>query len=307
VQRWLISSFVALLFAVPAVADTLTVPPIVTFDGKEPIEKDMADRLEGAVENGKLVVHPTDSQSGRKVAYTVSGDGTRVVAVDVSGNYQPDPGDESLLSGAGLVIRHNDPSQSYFLFIATKDGYAIRSVVNGDFGQSMSGSLPDGVEPGGTLRLAARETGDGAEFFVNGQSVGSVSDDGVRGTDLGLIHLGKGDFTFDNFLTATDGHIPQGAPEAALTPAPGPAPAPGPQVGPAPSPAVGPVPPPLLPPANPVFYVAENGKPVGPLPFPDVMAMAQSGKITGDTLVWKDGMPQWAAAKTVPELTPLFH
>ena len=34
--------------------------------------------------------------------------------------------------------------------------------------------------------------------------------------------------------------------------------------------------------------------------------MAQSGQINANTLVWAQGMPQWAAAGSVPELMQLF-
>jgi hypothetical protein len=50
------------------------------------------------------------------------------------------------------------------------------------------------------------------------------------------------------------------------------------------------------------FYFAEGDQQRGPLPV-DQMRAAGVGP---DTLVWRDGMAQWQAARTVPELAGLF-
>lgn len=50
------------------------------------------------------------------------------------------------------------------------------------------------------------------------------------------------------------------------------------------------------------YYLAVNGKQVGPL---EVNQLISSG-MTRDSLVWTDGMPNWAQAGTVPELAHLF-
>lgn len=63
-------------------------------------------------------------------------------------------------------------------------------------------------------------------------------------------------------------------------------------------------PPPL--PQSLVFFVAENGKPVGPL---DRIALAQrvhDGKLRADTLVWHGGMATWAPASQVPEMVDVL-
>lgn len=54
------------------------------------------------------------------------------------------------------------------------------------------------------------------------------------------------------------------------------------------------------------FYIYLNGQNVGPLQVPQLTQYVQSGYLTPDTLVWKNGMPQWAPAKQVPELQFLF-
>lgn len=56
-----------------------------------------------------------------------------------------------------------------------------------------------------------------------------------------------------------------------------------------------------------VYHVAVNGQATGPF---DVSALAQmvvNGQFTTDTLVWKNGMAQWAKAGTVDELQDLFN
>lgn len=65
---------------------------------------------------------------------------------------------------------------------------------------------------------------------------------------------------------------------------------------------------PTTPPPPPVvqFYLFINNQQVGPVSMQQLPQYAQSGHLTPDTLVWKEGMAQWAAAKTVPELQQLF-
>jgi hypothetical protein len=64
------------------------------------------------------------------------------------------------------------------------------------------------------------------------------------------------------------------------------------------------VPPPM--PAAVQYTVAINGQQYGPYNVQQMQQMAQSGQINASTLVWAPGMPQWAAAGTVPELANLF-
>ncbi|MCR5456023.1 MAG: SPFH domain-containing protein [Bacteroidales bacterium] len=64
------------------------------------------------------------------------------------------------------------------------------------------------------------------------------------------------------------------------------------------------VPPP--PPMMSQYYLAVNGQQQGPYPVSTLQQLAAQGQFTGDTQVWKQGMPGWAAANTVPELANLF-
>jgi len=63
-------------------------------------------------------------------------------------------------------------------------------------------------------------------------------------------------------------------------------------------------PPPL--PQTPQFHVAIDGQQSGPLDMPALRQHIQSGKLTRETLVWRQGMTGWTAAGQVEELANLF-
>ncbi len=65
-----------------------------------------------------------------------------------------------------------------------------------------------------------------------------------------------------------------------------------------------PVPPPL--PQQPQWFVAENNRQTGPYAESVLSQLVAAGRLTRATLVWKNGMPQWAEASAVPELAHLF-
>lgn len=52
-----------------------------------------------------------------------------------------------------------------------------------------------------------------------------------------------------------------------------------------------------------MYYLIIDEKQVGPVPFEQLTTYG----IGPDTMVWKEGMPQWAPASTLQELTPLFN
>ena len=72
--------------------------------------------------------------------------------------------------------------------------------------------------------------------------------------------------------------------------------------------AMAPPPPGAAPPPPPVmqFNVALNGQTAGPFDMNTLAQMAQSGQLTPQTQVWRQGMQGWAAAETVQELSALF-
>ncbi|NND74305.1 MAG: SPFH domain-containing protein [Ilumatobacter sp.] len=63
-------------------------------------------------------------------------------------------------------------------------------------------------------------------------------------------------------------------------------------------------PPPL--PGQPMYHVDHGGSPGGPYNMAQMRSGIANGQVTGQTLVWTDGMAGWAAAQTVPELQAIF-
>lgn len=75
---------------------------------------------------------------------------------------------------------------------------------------------------------------------------------------------------------------------------------------PAPSaPAPAPATPPPLPTTN-RYFVALNNQQAGPFGMDDLQQQVQSGQLTRTTLVWTQGMANWAPAGEVKELNALF-
>ena len=64
-------------------------------------------------------------------------------------------------------------------------------------------------------------------------------------------------------------------------------------------------PPPLPPQVQ--FFVAINGQQTGPFDTAALQQMAQSGQLTRETLVWKQGMASWAEAAQTAELAMIFE
>ena len=54
------------------------------------------------------------------------------------------------------------------------------------------------------------------------------------------------------------------------------------------------------------YHVAVNGQAAGPYDISTLAQMATTGQLTTDSLVWKNGMAQWAKAGSVDELKNLF-
>jgi membrane protease subunit (stomatin/prohibitin family) len=54
------------------------------------------------------------------------------------------------------------------------------------------------------------------------------------------------------------------------------------------------------------YNVAIDGQAAGPFSIAELVTMAQSGQINAQSMVWKQGMPGWAAAGSVQELAQLF-
>lgn len=55
-----------------------------------------------------------------------------------------------------------------------------------------------------------------------------------------------------------------------------------------------------------VYHIAVNGQANGPFDITTLTQMANTGQITADSLVWKNGMAEWVKAGSVDELKGLF-
>jgi membrane protease subunit (stomatin/prohibitin family) len=69
-------------------------------------------------------------------------------------------------------------------------------------------------------------------------------------------------------------------------------------------PAAQPTPPPV--PQAVQFFIAANGQQTGPFGEDALKQMLVQGTFTPESLVWKQGMPQWVKASEVPEIKDLF-
>ncbi|MFO0658676.1 MAG: GYF domain-containing protein [Polyangiaceae bacterium] len=55
------------------------------------------------------------------------------------------------------------------------------------------------------------------------------------------------------------------------------------------------------------WFAGIGGSPIGPMAGADVRAKIASGDLNSETLVWRDGLDEWAAARTFPELAELIR
>jgi uncharacterized RDD family membrane protein YckC len=55
------------------------------------------------------------------------------------------------------------------------------------------------------------------------------------------------------------------------------------------------------------WFFAQNNRQGGPVSLEDLRAMLNTGRLSPSDLVWTEGMPEWTAALSVPELLPDTH
>lgn len=55
-----------------------------------------------------------------------------------------------------------------------------------------------------------------------------------------------------------------------------------------------------------VYYLAANGQAAGPYDLDMLRQMAEAGQFDADSLVWKNGMAEWAKAGTIDELKSII-
>jgi hypothetical protein len=299
-----IAVLAALVAALPAAAlpvaamaqASFTIPFVVDFEDPEfqPYYEYLTDELDASIVDGRLVVETAiPAGSCRFSSLNLAEGGTRATHVELSVDLGPRDADDDLMHGAGLMIRHDLESGSrFFAYLMQDQGYDIVAFVDGAIGQRIGGSTDAAA---GTVRLAAREAGGGAEFFLNGEAIGGFSDSRVQGTGLALIFCGPGRYVFDNWGINSRGDVgftetaedPQPRDEITIEPASTAA------TGPVGGPAGGPPPMPEA-----VWWVDDNGTPLGPLTLPQLQARLADGRSTAATLVWRDGMASWTPAAT---------
>ncbi|RYE31534.1 MAG: DUF4339 domain-containing protein, partial [Sphingobacteriales bacterium] len=55
------------------------------------------------------------------------------------------------------------------------------------------------------------------------------------------------------------------------------------------------------------YFVAINGAQTGPFDLNALTQMTKTGSLTRESMVWKNGMSNWATASQVPELSSIFN
>ena len=281
----------ALLPAAALAQESFTVPLLVDFEDPayQRYHDHVAGELGAVLQDGKLVADSgADAGNCRISTLGLADDGTRATYVELLASLAPSAADPELMHGAGLMIRYADDSgTSFFAFLVQGQQYDLLTFVDGAIGQRIRGSIDDAVGP---LRLSAREAGSGTEFFLNEVPIGSFSDSRVQGSRIGLIHCGPGRYVFDDWGINTRGDV--GFAATALD-TDGDA-ADDISGEPAAASATGAGGPPPVPEA--VWWVDDDGTPLGPLTLPQVRARLADGRSHDATLVWRDGMDSWTPA-----------
>ena len=144
-------------------------------------------------------------------------------------------------------------------------------------------SLPPAVEEALDKRTSMGVIGDLNAYtqFQTAEAIESMAENPGSGSEA--MNMGMG-FAMGNQMTNAMSRGMQQQPQ---------------QQAPSPS-----APPPL--PSEVQYHVALGGQSAGPFPMATLKQQAQSGQLTRETLVWKEGMAQWTKAGEVPELASLF-
>lgn len=79
-----------------------------------------------------------------------------------------------------------------------------------------------------------------------------------------------------------------------------------PVVAPPPPPPAAPAPPPVPAPKALAVFVAVQGAATGPFDQAKLAEMAKQGQLTAQSMVWKEGMAEWALATGIPEVKQIL-
>src|SRR5688500_11761725 len=55
-----------------------------------------------------------------------------------------------------------------------------------------------------------------------------------------------------------------------------------------------------------IWFVYQTDHHEGPFSVEEVAGKAKQGLVTSQTLAWRDGMAEWVAAESIPDLRPVF-
>jgi hypothetical protein len=153
---------------------------------------------EAAIDDGDYVVeNHSDDDSIRYVQLSLNNDGKPIdtsvssVDVDVDGTFE---GEEA---GAGILYRFDPDTQTYLAFVLTKNGYMI--LKRGEDGvQTISQGAAAHPSDGATLEVNTLDSG-ALEFRVEDKVVATIPGDEFKGSHVGMVAVGRGEFDFDNF------------------------------------------------------------------------------------------------------------
>jgi membrane protease subunit (stomatin/prohibitin family) len=143
--------------------------------------------------------------------------------------------------------------------------------------------LPENVEAALDKRSSMGIIGDMSKFtqFQVAQSMEAAANNPAGGGAAAGMGMGMG-FGMANAMMGQMGQMGQQQGQQPSTP-----------------------PPPPIPGAI-AYFVAINGQQSGPFDINTLKQMASQGQISKETLVWKQGMAQWAAAEAQPDLVCIF-
>lgn len=129
--------------------------------------------------------------------YYAPGPTTGKVKVTALVTIAPQPGDTA---GAGVLYSYNPQTSSYMaVALQANNTVAVYARDQSGFNQVMSSSS-DGLLKPGVNEVTIIGEGNSAQIFVNGQSMGSISNDMISTQyPAGILVLGRGSFTFSGY------------------------------------------------------------------------------------------------------------
>jgi hypothetical protein len=105
---------------------------------------------------------------------------------------------KDFLSGAGLIYRFDRESKNYYVFMLSgenKFAFYLRS--NGVYTPLYSGRS-NVIQPDQFNKIAINSSGTSFDLYINDSFIKAIKDSGLMKGDVGIIAMGKGEFSFDN-------------------------------------------------------------------------------------------------------------